>query len=90
MAGGFSFYHDLRSGRWRSGRRQELLAVAGEKIHDGLDADLERTRGLVLVDVLEAEVGRPGALENFLDHRVERRIVAALSALAPPAGTLTK
>src|SRR5262245_13612957 len=55
-----------------------VLAVAGEEVADGLDADLDRPRGLVLVDVLEAEVRRTGVLDDLLDDRVDRGVVTAL------------
>ena len=57
-----------------------VFAVALEEVADGLDADLDRAGRLVFVDILEAEVRRAGVLHNFLDHRVNRRVVAALEA----------
>src|SRR5918995_6717626 len=55
-----------------------VLAVALEEVADRLDADLDRARRLVLVDVLEAEVRRARLLDDLLDGRVDGRIVAAL------------
>src|ERR1019366_4109110 len=57
-----------------------VFAVALQEVTDGLHADADGTGGLVLVDVLEAEVGRPGVLDDFFDHRINRRVVAALEA----------
>ena len=57
-----------------------VFAVALQEVADGLDADLDRAGGLVLVDILEAEVRRAGVLHDLFDHRVDRRVVAALEA----------
>src|SRR6185437_12830414 len=58
----------------------DVLAVALQEVADGLDADADRTGGLVLVDVLEAEVGRAGVFDDGLDDRIDGRIVTALEA----------
>src|ERR1035437_5030014 len=57
-----------------------VFAVALQEVTDSLHADADGTGGLVLVDVLEAEVRRPGVLDNLFDHRIDRRVVAALEA----------
>src|SRR6266545_2622336 len=55
-----------------------VLAVAREEVADRLDANLDRAARLILVDVLEAEVGSARVLHDLFDHRVYRRVVAAL------------
>src|ERR1035437_6542781 len=57
-----------------------VFPVALQEVTDGLHADADGTGGLVLVDVLEAEVRRPGVLDDLFDHRINRRVVAALEA----------
>src|ERR1035437_5960625 len=59
---------------------QHVFAVALQEVTDSLHADADGTGGLVLVDVLEAEVRRPGVLDDLFDHRINRRVVAALEA----------
>jgi hypothetical protein len=48
-----------------------LLAVAPQEVIDGLDANPDRSRGLVLIEILEAEVRSTRLLDNAtrLRHR---------------------
>src|ERR1017187_5945392 len=57
-----------------------IFAVALQEVADGLHADADGAGGLVLVDVLEAEVRRSGVLDDLFHHRINRRVVAALEA----------
>ena len=57
-----------------------ILAVALEEVADGFDADLDGTGGLVLVNVLEAEVRGAAAFDDLFDRRVDRGVVAAFEA----------
>src|SRR4029079_6998364 len=54
------------------------LDVAFEEVVNRLDADFDRSTRLVLVDVLEREIRSARSLDDRLDGRVDRRIVAAL------------
>ena len=56
------------------------LRVAFEEVVNGLDADLDRARRFVLVDVLEREIRRARSLDDRFDRRVNGRIVAAFEA----------
>ena len=57
-----------------------VFAVALQEVADRLHANPDRAGRLVLVDILEAEVRRAGVLHDLFDHRVDRRVVAALEA----------
>src|ERR1035441_8082611 len=45
-----------------------IFAVALQEVTDGLHADADGTGGLVLVDVLKAEVRRSGVLDYLFHH----------------------
>src|ERR1019366_4521326 len=45
---------------------------------DGFDTDLDGSRGLIFVEVLEGKIGRTRVLDDVLDHAVDRRVVSAL------------
>src|SRR5258707_3796905 len=58
----------------------DVFAVAPEEVVDRLNPDANRPGRLVLIQILEAEVGRAGPLDDAFDNAVNRRIVAALEA----------
>ena len=64
----------------RALRFYDVVAVATQEIVDCLQADADRARGLVFIQVLEGEVRRAGPLDDPLDHAINRRIVTALEA----------
>jgi hypothetical protein len=68
---------DRRAGRAFS---VHVLRIALQEVVNPLDADLDRARRLVLIDILEREVRRAGPLDDRFDHRVDRRIVPAFEA----------
>src|SRR5580704_5139327 len=58
----------------------DLFAVAAQEVIDGLDANSDGAGGLVLVEILEAEVRSAGLLDDALDYAVDGRVVSALEA----------
>ncbi len=58
----------------------DFLAITAQEIIDGFHANADRARRLVLVEILEAEVGRTRLLDDAFDHAVDRRVVSALEA----------
>src|SRR6266849_9975267 len=56
----------------------DLLAIPPQKVIDSLDPNPDRARGLVLVQVLEAEVRSARLLDDSFDHAIDGRIVPAL------------
>src|SRR5439155_5204683 len=56
----------------------DIFAVALQEVPDRLHPDPDRPGGLVLVDVLEAEVWRAGVLHDLFHYGVDRSVVAAL------------
>ena len=58
----------------------QVLPVALQEIADGLDANLDRARGLIFIDVLKGKVGCAGLGHDLLDYGVDRGVVAALEA----------
>ena len=61
----------LRDPCSRSAFLAEVFRVAPQEIANGLRPDLDRSGGLVLVDVLEREVGRARRLHDLLDERFD-------------------
>src|SRR5678816_1496891 len=55
-----------------------VFAVALEEITDGLDADLDRAGGAILIQILERIVRRARVLDDLFDHTVDGRVVTAL------------
>src|SRR5271156_4536674 len=56
----------------------DFFAIPPQEIIDGLDANPDGAGGLVLVQILEAEIRRAGLLDNALNHAINGRIVSAL------------
>src|ERR1700689_4082375 len=56
----------------------DLFAVAPQEIIDGFDANSDGAGGLVLVQILEAEVRRARLLDDALNYAIDRGVVAAL------------
>src|SRR5271157_1560644 len=52
-----------------------VFAIALEEVADSLDANADGAGRLVLVDILEAKVGRAGVLHDLFHHRVNGGVV---------------
>src|SRR6266511_4265573 len=55
----------------------QLLAVLLQEVVDGFDANAQRRRGFVLVDIAETEVRLAGALGDLFDHAADEGVVSA-------------
>src|SRR5438445_8456485 len=58
----------------------DFFAIPPQEIINRFHANTDPPRGLVLVEVLEAEIRRPELLDNAFDSAIERRIVTAFVA----------
>src|SRR5579862_9198848 len=58
----------------------DFFTVTAQEVVDGFDADPDGASGLVLVEILEAEVRGTGLLDDALDHAVDGRVVTAFEA----------
>ena len=58
----------------------DLFAVAAEEVIDCFDTDADGSRGLVFVEILEAEVRRAGILDDPFYNAIDGRVVTALEA----------
>lgn len=56
----------------------DLFAIAAQEVVDGFDTDANGAGGLVLVEILKAEIRRAGLFDDALDNPVDGGIVAAL------------
>ena len=70
----------LLDGSPRLFQPDEPLTMAPQKIVERFDSNLDGSEWPVLVDVLERKEGCSGTLDDLLDDRVDRRVVAALEA----------
>src|SRR6202042_3666489 len=57
-----------------------FLAITLQEIIDRLDANPDRTRRFVFVEILEAEIRRTRLLDDSFDHAIDRRVVSAFEA----------
>src|SRR6516164_9268847 len=55
-----------------------FFAIATQKIIDGLDTNLDGAGGLILVEILEAEVRRAGLFYDALHYAIDGRVMSAL------------
>ena len=57
-----------------------VFPIAVEEVIDGLDANADRARRLVLVEVVEREIRRAGLFDDAFYDSIDRSIVTAFEA----------
>src|SRR5271170_1027163 len=58
----------------------DVFTIAAQEVVDGFDPNTDGARWLVLIEVLEREIGCAGLFDDPLDDPIDRSVVSALKA----------